>query len=1162
MTTRRLPPQSLAFLSSDRQLLRAYVEGGDPAAFAEVAKRYAGLARRAAADVCPAAADDVAQATLTLLGRKAKAVAGRESAAGWVFETARRLALKARTAAARRAKHEARATPPAAPVDPVDALSFGEVRAAVAEELARLPDELRVPLVLCYWEGASQPAAAVRLGCSLSTLKRRLDAGRERLAARLARRGFAASAVLAALTAIQSRGQSVGPVRVPTVGQDSDPVRTGSESCPTSVQSAMGLAAAVALVGGLALGLAPAGDGDSPPKDAPPRETVNVPAEDAFGDPLPPGAVARLGTLRFRTADFPKFIVPSADGKRLVSATGHLDSRLAIWETDTGKLIREVTPAGYPWPEAICWLPDGRGLAAYKIDIKDYVIWEFTDPEAKLPVGDRTNAFGLGSFSASAFAPDGTLFAGGERAGPALLAGKLQVWPVRPGRPVGEAEPRFVVDKPDGFVALTFTPDGQRLVGMTQGRQPDRMPKGPAGPIEPGEAAEVLRVFVWDAATGEELQAFDVPAAEWGRYHHTRPTVPHAVSPDGKTLFTAPQGGHVQAFDLATGKRRFDVAALGPLEGAAKGAWPGRKVQVTELAVTPDGKTLVAAEMIGRTVGLDAATGAVQWRGGREMDTVYALAMFPDSKRFALGYGNRQIGVYDATTGKSVLEPAGHRGGMSAVRIAPDGRSAMTAGWDNVLFRWDLATGRHLGRVEAADKVRVASFAPNGRRAISNEGVLDATTGKLLVPQERPHLGYVNLARAGRVAWLPDGSVVIAEQENLAARYAADGKKLAEYVVAKPGKPRTGPSVAGVAASPDGKTVVLVGEGATPPAPDGLPTLRSDVGWVAVFDADTGAKRREWESKSSGPAGGFTGVTFLPDGSQVVLSRWVDQMARRADRPEVAPDGTSALVLFDPATGARRMPFDVPDPAADQRMVNSVAVAPSGTQLVAVEWDRSLTLYETASGGIRRRLRGHRGPIGQTEFTPNGTRLVTVSDDATGLVWDTAPPRPAGELPLSDADRQRRWGVLLSTDAEAAHKAMGELAADPDGVAFLKAHLKHTPAPADADLDRLVAKLGATAFADRQAAARDLDALGGLAVPRVRARLAGVTSAEVRQRLEEFLKRHDRPERLTGPRLRELRAVELLEVIGTPEARAVLVELSRGETPLAKAAARATERTK
>ncbi|QJW98578.1 RNA polymerase sigma factor [Frigoriglobus tundricola] len=139
---------------SDRDLLREFAAGGDPAAFAEVARRHAGLALRAAAEVCPAAADDAAQATLILLGRKAAAVAGRESAAGWVFETARRLALKARTAAARRAVREARSPAPSPPGDPLDALTLRELQAAVAEELARLPDDLRVPLVLRYWEGS------------------------------------------------------------------------------------------------------------------------------------------------------------------------------------------------------------------------------------------------------------------------------------------------------------------------------------------------------------------------------------------------------------------------------------------------------------------------------------------------------------------------------------------------------------------------------------------------------------------------------------------------------------------------------------------------------------------------------------------------------------------------------------------------------------------------------------------------------------------------------------------------------------------------------------------------------------------------------------------------------------------------------------------------
>ena len=117
---------------TDGDLLRAHL-AGTPAAFAELTRRHADLARRVAAEVCPAAADDVAQATLALPARKAATVAGRESAAGWVFETARRLALKARTADARRSARERRARP-AAPARPARLAHVAEVRAAVAEE--------------------------------------------------------------------------------------------------------------------------------------------------------------------------------------------------------------------------------------------------------------------------------------------------------------------------------------------------------------------------------------------------------------------------------------------------------------------------------------------------------------------------------------------------------------------------------------------------------------------------------------------------------------------------------------------------------------------------------------------------------------------------------------------------------------------------------------------------------------------------------------------------------------------------------------------------------------------------------------------------------------------------------------------------------------------
>src|SRR5262249_37756381 len=76
--------------------------------------------------------------------------------------------------------------------DPAAGLVWQEVRQALDEELQRLPDRLRSPLVLCYLSGLTRDEAAQQLGWSLGTLKRRLEQGRKALRLRLERRGIAA----------------------------------------------------------------------------------------------------------------------------------------------------------------------------------------------------------------------------------------------------------------------------------------------------------------------------------------------------------------------------------------------------------------------------------------------------------------------------------------------------------------------------------------------------------------------------------------------------------------------------------------------------------------------------------------------------------------------------------------------------------------------------------------------------------------------------------------------------------------------------------------------------------------------------------------------------------------------------------------------------------
>jgi RNA polymerase sigma factor (sigma-70 family) len=183
----------------DRRLLERFAAGREEAAFEALVRRHGamvlGVCRRVLGPG-PDADDAFQTAFLTLVTKGG--TAGRTgSVAGWLYRVAYRAALKARASAAARRRREGRAgaRPPA---DPLAEITGRELLAALDEELHKLADGVRAPLVLCYLEGKTREEAARQLGWSLGTLKRRLDQGRQRLRRRLERRGLALPGLLLA----------------------------------------------------------------------------------------------------------------------------------------------------------------------------------------------------------------------------------------------------------------------------------------------------------------------------------------------------------------------------------------------------------------------------------------------------------------------------------------------------------------------------------------------------------------------------------------------------------------------------------------------------------------------------------------------------------------------------------------------------------------------------------------------------------------------------------------------------------------------------------------------------------------------------------------------------------------------------------------------------
>jgi RNA polymerase sigma factor (sigma-70 family) len=262
MSLRVRLPNPLTALD-DRALLALFAEERDQPAFEQLVKRHGGLVlgvcRRAVRD--RHLAEDAFQAVFLVLARDPKRAAGAASVGGWLFGVARRVGLAARRHELRREKRELAANPLRESGDA--GAEFGDLLRVLDEELAALPEELRAALVACFLEERTQDEAAHELRWSLSTLRRRLERGKELLRARLARRGVALAAGLLTV-AVASPARAAAPALAVT------PSHTSTALAAEVVRRGVGakLAALVAVVsltaGGLAFGLAR--DSDAAPE--------------------------------------------------------------------------------------------------------------------------------------------------------------------------------------------------------------------------------------------------------------------------------------------------------------------------------------------------------------------------------------------------------------------------------------------------------------------------------------------------------------------------------------------------------------------------------------------------------------------------------------------------------------------------------------------------------------------------------------------------------------------------------------------------------------------------------------------------------------------------------------------------------------------------------